>query len=165
MEKIKNLLSRYFIGLVLQILILFVIYTIILLILGIPNALVIAFLCALLNLIPYIGPLIGGSLMIILTMTGNLGEDFSSVILPKSIYVLIGFIIGQLVDNFVSQPVIFSNSVKSHPLEIFLIIIIGGLLFGVTGMIIAVPAYTAIKVVLKEFLAENKIVKSLTKNL
>lgn len=165
MEKIKNLLSRYFIGLVFQILILFIIYTAILLIFGIPNAIVIAFLCALLNLIPYIGPLIGGFLMIVLTMTSNLGADFSSVILPKTIYVLIGFIIGQLIDNFFSQPFIFSNSVRSHPLEIFLIIIIGGLLFGITGMIIAVPAYTAIKVILKEFLAENKIVKSLTKNL
>ncbi|HBK71036.1 MAG TPA: AI-2E family transporter, partial [Flavobacteriaceae bacterium] len=68
-------------------------------------------------------------------------------------------------DNFFSQPYIFSKSVKSHPLEIFLVIIIGGLLFGVVGMIVAVPSYTAIKVILKEFLADNKIVKSLTKNL
>lgn len=162
---IKNLLSRYFVGLVFQILILFVIYTIVLLIFGIENAVVIAFLCALLNLIPYVGPMVGGVLMITLTMTSNLGADFSTVILPKTIYVMIGFIIGQLVDNFASQPIIFSNSVKSHPLEIFLVIIIGGLLFGVTGMIIAVPGYTAIKVILKEFLTENKIVKSLTKNL
>lgn len=164
-EKIKDLLSRYFIGLVFQILILFIIYTIVLLIFGIENAVVIAFLCALLNLIPYIGPLVGGFLMVVLTMSSNLGMDFSSVILPKTAYVFIGFIIGQLVDNFFSQPFIFSNSVKSHPLEIFLIIIIGGLIFGVTGMIVAVPAYTAIKVILKEFLAENKIVKSLTKNI
>jgi predicted PurR-regulated permease PerM len=70
-----------------------------------------------------------------------------------------------LVDNFFSQPFIFSKSVKSHPLEIFLVIIISGLLFGVLGMIVAVPAYTALKVVLKEFLSENKIVKQLTKNL
>ena len=164
-KKIKDLLSRYFIGLVLQILILFIIYSIVLFIFGIENAIVIAFLCALLNLIPYIGPIIGGILMMTLTMTSNLGADFSTVILPKTIYVMIGFIIGQLVDNFFSQPYIFSNSVRSHPLEIFLIIIIGGLLFGITGMIVAVPGYTAIKVILKEFLAENKIVKSLTKNL
>ncbi|MFD0861900.1 AI-2E family transporter [Sungkyunkwania multivorans] len=162
---IKDLLSRYFIGLVFQILILFVIYTITLLIFRIENAVVIAFLCALLNLIPYIGPLVGGFLMLILSMTSNLGEDFSSVILPTTIYVMIGFIIGQLIDNFFSQPFIFSNSVRSHPLEIFLVIIIGGLLFGVIGMIVAVPAYTAIKVILKEFLADNKIVKSLTKDL
>ena len=162
---IKDLLSRYFVGLLFQILILFVIYSIILVVFGIENAIVIAFLCALLNLIPYVGPLIGGLLMITLSMTSNLGADFSTVILPKTIYILVGFIIGQLVDNFVSQPQIFSKSVKSHPLEIFLIIIIGGLLFGVTGMIIAIPGYTAIKVILKEFLAENKIVKSLTKNI
>jgi len=164
-DKIKDLLSRYFVGLVFQILILFIIYTIVLLLFGIQNAIVIAFLCALLNLIPYIGPLIGGVMMLILTMSSNLGSDFQTVILPKTIYVMIGYLIAQLVDNFVSQPVIFSNSVKSHPLEIFLVIIIGGLLFGVIGMVIAVPCYTAIKVVLKEFLSDNKIVRNLTKNL
>lgn len=164
-HKINGLLSRYFVGLLLQIFILFVIYTIVLLIVGIENAIVIAFLCALFNIIPYIGPIIGGVLMILLTMTSNLGADFSTVILPNTGYVLIGLVIGQLVDNFFSQPFIFSNSVKSHPLEIFLIIIIAGLLFGVVGMIIAVPGYTAIKVILKEFLTDNKIVKSLTKNL
>lgn len=164
-EKINNLLSRYFLGLLLQIFILFVIYTIVLLIVGIENAIVIAFLCSLFNIIPYVGPLIGGVLMIGLTMTSNLGADFSEVILPKSGYVLIGLLIGQLVDNFFSQPFIFSNSVKSHPLEIFLVIIIAGLLFGVVGMIVAVPGYTAIKVILKEFLSENKLVKSLTHNL
>lgn len=164
-QTIKELLSRYFIGLVLQIFILFIIYTAVLLVVGIENAVVIAFLCALLNLIPYIGPIIGAALMILLTMTSNLEADFSSVILPKTVYVMIGFGIGQLVDNFFSQPFIFSNSVRSHPLEIFLAIIIGGLLLGVVGMIIAVPFYTVIKVVLKEFYADNKIVKSLTKNL
>ncbi|NER15927.1 AI-2E family transporter [Spongiivirga citrea] len=164
-EKIKGLLSRYFIGLLLQILILFILYSIVLLIFGIDNAIVIAFLCALMNLIPYVGPIISAVLLMILSMTSNLGEDFSSVILPTTIYVMIGFVVAQLVDNFFSQPFIFSSSVKSHPLEIFLIIIIAGLLFGVIGMIVAVPAYTVIKVILKEFLAENKLVKSLTKDI
>ena len=165
LEKIEDLLSRYFIGLVTQITILFVLYTIILLSFSVDNAIVIAFLCALLNLIPYVGPLIGGALMLILTMTSHLDQDFQTVILPQTIYVMIGYVIAQLVDNFFSQPFIFSKSVKSHPLEIFLVIIIGGLVFGITGMIVAVPVYTALKVILKEFLAENKIVKSLTKNL
>jgi predicted PurR-regulated permease PerM len=78
---------------------------------------------------------------------------------------MIGYLIAQLIDNFGSQPLIFSKTTKSHPLEIFLIIIIGGLLFGIMGMITAVPLYTALKVILKEFLADNKIVKSLTKDL
>lgn len=164
-EIIKNLLSRYFIGLLSQITILFILYTIILLIFGISNAVVIAFLCALLNLIPYIGPLFGAVLMTFLTMTSNLGLNFQSEILPKTIYVMIGYTIVQLIDNFVNQPIIFSKTTKSHPLEIFLIIVIGGLLFGIIGMIVAVPSYTALKVILKEFLAENKIVQSLTKKI
>ena len=164
-EKINNLLSRYFIGLFFQIGILFVLYTVTLLIFGISNAVVIAFLCALLNLIPYVGPMIGAVLMFLLSMTSNLGNDFQTVVLPTTSYVMIGYLIAQLVDNFFSQPYIFSRTTKSHPLEIFLIIIIGGLLFGVVGMITAVPTYTAIKVILKEFLADNKIVKSLTRDL
>jgi len=164
-ETIKHLLSRYFIGLVLQITILFILYSIILMIFGIENSIVIAFLCALLNLIPYIGPMIGCFLMLFLTMSSNLGLDFQSEILPKATYVFIGYVFAQLIDNFVSQPMIFSKSVKSHPLEIFLTIIIGGILFGVTGMILAVPTYTALKVILKAFLADNKIVKSLTQEL
>jgi predicted PurR-regulated permease PerM len=163
--KIKSLLSRYFLGLLFQILILFVIYSIVLSVFSVPNAMVIAFLCALLNLIPYVGPIVGGMLMMFLTMSSQLGASFNEIILPKTTYVMIGFIIGQLVDNFLSQPLIFSKSVKSHPLEIFLIILCGGLLWGVTGMVVAIPLYTAIKVVLKVFFTENSQIKSWTKNL
>ena len=109
--------------------------------------------------------MIGGGIMILLTMTSNLGQDFSLVIIPITLKVILVITIGQLIDNFLSQPLIFSKSVKSHPLEIFLIIIIGGLLFGVIGMIVAVPSYTALKVILKEFLSENKVVQKLTKDL
>jgi predicted PurR-regulated permease PerM len=165
LETIKELLSRYFIGLVLQITILFIIYTLVLALFDVENALVIAFLCALLNLIPYIGPLIGGFLMLVLTMTENIGMDFQTIILPTTLYVMSGYILAQLIDNFLSQPLIFSKSVKSHPLEIFLVIIIGGILFNIAGMVVAVPCYTATKVILKEFLSQNKIVKSLTKDL
>ena len=164
-REINNLLSRYFLGLILQITILFIFYTIILLILGVEDAIVIAFLCSLLNLIPYIGPIVGFIVITTLTMTSYLGSDFSSVILPKTIFVGIGYIIAQIFDNFLSQPYIFSNSVKSHPLEIFLVIISGGFLFGVVGMIIAIPLYTAFKVIGKVFFSENKLVKKLTKNL
>jgi len=162
---IKNLLSRYFIGLLVQITVLFIVYTLVLLIFGIPNAVTIALVCALLNIIPYLGPIIGTVLIVFLTMTSNLDASFASVTLPKTIYVLIGFTIGQLIDNFLTQPYVFSTSVKSHPLEIFIIILVGGLLFGPLGMIIAVPLYTALKVIFKEFYAHNKIVKALTKNI
>ena len=164
-KEINSLLSRYFLGLILQITILFVLYTIMLLILGVEDAIVIAFLCSLLNLIPYIGPIVGFVVITTLTMTSYLGSDFSSIILPKTIFVGLGYLVAQLFDNFLSQPYIFSNSVKSHPLEIFLIIIAGGFLFGVVGMIIAIPLYTASKVIAKVFYSDNKLVKKLTKNL
>ena len=77
---------------------------------------------------------------------------------------MMGFVLGQLIDNFFSQPFIFSNSVKSHPLEIFIVILASGTLLGPVGMIIAIQLYTTLKVISQEFLAENKIVKSLTKN-
>ena len=165
LEIINDLLSRYFIGLIFQITILFVLYTIILLVFGIPNAIVIAFLCALLNLIPYVGPMIGAVIMFVLSMISNIGSDFQTEILSTSLWILFWYLIAQLVDNFASQPLIFSKTTKSHPLEIFLVIIIGGLLFGVVGMITAIPLYTALKVILKEFLSENKIVKSITKDI
>ena len=163
--EIKILLSRYFLGLLFQITILFTMYTIILLIFEVKDAVVIAFLCALLNLIPYIGPLIGIILMSFLTMTSYLGQEFSSVIIPKTIYVIIGYVFAQLIDNFLSQPYIFSNSIKSHPLEIFLVILSGGILFGIVGMILAIPLYTVIKVFLKVFFSNNALVKKLTKNI
>ena len=163
--KINNLLSRYFVGLILQITILFVIYTIVLLIFGVENAFIIALLCAMLNLIPYIGPMISFVLMALLTMSSNLQNDFMSVSLPTTIYVLIGFLVGQFIDNVFSQPLIFSNSVKSTALEIFLITLISGTLFGMVGMVVAIPAYTVLKVVLKEFLPNNKLIGLLTKNI
>ena len=163
--KINNLLSRYFVGLILQITILFVIYTIVLLIFGVENAFIIALICALLNLIPYIGPMISFVLMALLTMSSNLQNDFMSVSLPTTIYVLIGFLVGQFIDNVFSQPLIFSNSVKSTALEIFLITLISGTLFGMVGMVVAIPAYTVLKVVLKEFLPNNKLIGLITKNI
>lgn len=163
--KINLLLSRYFIGLLIQLSIVFILYTIVLWIFGIPNIFVIAFLCAVLNIIPYIGPLIASILAAILTMISHLGSDFQTVILPTTIYVLVGFWIVQLIDNNFSQPIIFSKSVSSHPLEIFLITLIAGFSFGIMGMIIAIPSYTIIKVICKEFLPDNPFIQLLTKNI
>ena len=92
-EKTKNLLSRYFLGLLLQITILMIVYSIVLAVFKVENAFIIAFLCALLNLIPYLGPIIGGVLMLLLTMSSFIGADFSTVILPKTGYVMIGFVV------------------------------------------------------------------------
>lgn len=164
-NKIKVLLSRYFVGLTLQITVLFVLYSILLSIFDIDNPIAIAFICAFLNIIPYLGPIIAGILVSLFVISSNLGADFQMIILPQLIYVLSGYIICQLIDNFINQPLIFGASVRSHPLEIFLVILTAGLLSGITGMIVAVPFYTAIKVIAKESLSEYKIVKRLTQDL
>lgn len=165
LEKVKILLSRYFIGLFLQTMIISILYFILLVLLDVENPVAIALICGFLNIVPYLGPIIGAAVMILVVVSNNLGADFSSELLPMLFKVVVGVGIAQLIDNIFSQPIIFSQSVKSHPLEIFLIIITGGLLFGIPGMILAVPVYTTIKVISKEFLSEYKIVKHLTKNL
>jgi len=163
--KINELLSRYFIGLILQTVIIFVLYLIVLLIFGIDNAITIALLCAVLNIIPYLGPIISTALIIIISLLSNINQDFQTVALPTTIYIVIGFSIVQFIDNNITQPIIASNSVKSHPLEIFLTILIGGFLFGIVGMIIAVPLLTILKVIGKEFFPDNKFIRIFTKGI
>jgi predicted PurR-regulated permease PerM len=165
LTKVKELLSRYFLGLLIQTLIVALFYLGLLLFVDIENALAIAIICAFLNIVPYIGPLIGFVLMLLVVVSNNLGADFSTELLPLLIKVIVGVSIVQLIDNLITQPVIFGRSVRSHPLEIFIAIVVGGLLFNIGGMILAVPVYTTIKVISKEFLSEYKIVKHLTKNM
>lgn len=164
-EKINNLLSSYFLGLLLQLFIIFILYIVVLLIFGIENAVIIAFLCGILNIIPYIGPVIASILAATLTMIAHLGSDFRTETLPTTLYVLIGFSVVQFIDNNFSQPIIFSKSTNSHPLEIFLVILSAGFFFGILGMVIAVPLYTAVKIMAKEFFPENKLVQLMTKNI
>nr|WP_294923780.1 AI-2E family transporter [uncultured Flavobacterium sp.] len=163
--KINHFLTRYFIGLLLQLTVVFILYLIVLIIFGNKNAFVIAFLCAILNIIPYLGPIIGTILAGLLTMISMIGSDFQTEILPKTIYIIIGFLVVQAIDNNISQPIISSKSVNSHPLEIFLIILISGITFGIVGMIIAIPIFTMVKVILKEFFPDNKIVSVLTERI
>jgi len=164
-EKINHLLARYIIGLLVQLLVVFVLYFTVLIIFSNENAVIIAFLCALLNIIPYIGPIIATVLAAVLTLISTLGTDFKTEMLPTTIYVVIGFLIVQIIDNNISSPLIFSKSVKSHPLEIFLIILISGITFGIFGMIVAIPIYTSLKVIAKEFFPNNKIVDILTEKI
>ena len=161
--KIEDLLTRYFIGVSLQILILFSFYLALLLIIGIENAFAIAFICAILNIIPYLGPLISIILMIILSVTSSLDIFLINDFITNSFWLFTGFVFIQLIDNFLLQPYIFSSSVKSHPLEVFIVIISAGLLFGIFGLIIAIPVYTTIKVIYQGFFDTKKMISNILK--
>lgn len=161
----KRLLSRYFIGVIIQIFIITIIVSLGLTILGIKNAILIGFLAGLINVIPYIGPIIGALIGIVIGVSTNLELDFYTQMIPLIVKICIVFGSMQLIDNFILQPIIFSNSVKAHPLEIFLVVISAGTIWGISGMIIAIPFYTFFRVIAKEFLNEFKIIQQLTKNI
>ena len=71
------------------------------------------------------------------------------------------FCFTQLVDNFLYQPLIYSSSIKARPLEIFIVLLIAGHLAGPMGMIVAIPAYTVIRVVAFRFFGHIKAIQRL----
>jgi len=163
----KKLLSRYFIGILLQITGITILVTLGMSILGLKFQLaaVIGLTAGVMNVIPYIGPLIGISIGLMLGIANHLGMDFYHELLPLLGYMTLVFIIVQVIDNILFQPIIYGTSVKAHPLEIFLVILIAGSLAGIPGMILAIPSYTVIRVFAGEFFYQFKLVKKLTEKI
>ena len=161
-NSITNLLTRYFAGILIQMTFITLFIFGGLSLCGVKNALLIGFFAALMNVVPYLGPIIGATFAVFITISSNLGLDFYESLLPILWKVLAVFGIMQMIDNFILQPYIFSNSVRAHPLEIFIVILMGAQINGITGMILAIPAYTVLRVIGKVFLSEFKIVKQLT---
>jgi predicted PurR-regulated permease PerM len=167
LTSINKLLRRYFIGIVFQSTGIMILDTLGLMLVGISfqTALVIGLFRGILNVIPYVGPIVGSILGIIIGIATNLHLGFSSELVPLIIYMGIVFIAVQLVDNFVFQPLIFSNSVHAHPLEIFIVLLIAGSLGGILGMLLAIPGYTVLRVFAKEFLNNFRVVQKLTQKI
>jgi predicted PurR-regulated permease PerM len=161
----SRLLSRYFTGILLQVTIITCIVWLGLTLLGVPNALFIGLFAALMNVIPYVGPIIGAVFGMFITISSNIGLDFYSQMLPLLLKVGAVFACMQLIDNMVLQPVIFSNRVSAHPLEIFIVILVGSKLGGIMGMVLAIPTYTVLRVVASIFLSEFEVVQKLTKGI
>jgi predicted PurR-regulated permease PerM len=161
---IKKLLTRYFTGIIIQIsgIIFLVALGLTLVGIGFSDALVIGLVVGLFNIIPYLGPVIGAILGLVLGLAINLDLAFYTELLPLLGKISIIFIVVQVIDNIVFQPLIYSSSVNAHPLEIFLVILMAGSLFGITGMILAIPSYTILRVIAKEFFNKLKVVKKLT---
>ena len=166
LESTNNLLTRYFIGISIQVFAITILNTTGLLIfagLSFSIALIIAFLTGILNIIPYIGPRIGGTLGVIIILTTNVPEHVSIGILILTLAMV--FMSTQMIDVFILQPLIFSSSVKAHPLEIFIITLVAASMGGVVGMLIAIPSYTIIRVFAREFFSHLKLVQKLTNTL
>lgn len=162
MHDSKLLLVRYFHGVMIEVGIMMTIEATGLLIFGVPNAILIGFLGGLMNIIPYLGPVIGGIIGVILASLSVLHMGDYDSLMMTIVTVLAVFAGANMIDNFVLQPQIYSKSVKAHPVEIFLVIIMGGKIAGIAGMILAIPTYTIIKVTARQFMQRMKLVKFLT---
>ncbi len=159
MLRSKTVLSRYFIGLVINVLVMIASYSIALNIVGVRGALVIAFFAGIVNIIPYVGPLIAVGTGIVLGVTGVVSEGLYGAIGSTIFKVFLAMIVVIVLDNVVYGPLIQGRSMKVHPVEIFLVIIAAGSIGGIPAMIIAVPSYAFIRIVGEEFFSQFRIFK------
>ncbi|MGA1976264.1 MAG: AI-2E family transporter [Bacteroidales bacterium] len=164
---IKNLLTRYFIGIVIESTCIMIMIDIGMTIAGIDfhQALVMGLIIGILNVIPYVGPWLGLFIAIIMGVASHINMDFKTVVIPLIYYMIIVEAITHVIDNILFQPVIFSSSVKAHPLEIFVVILAAGFAAGIPGMIFGIPAYTVLRVFAREFFYNFKAVQKITSGL
>lgn len=163
---IEHLLSRYFIGLIVE-----VVGVILLDFLGLwliarigPNyAIGIAFIAGLLNIIPYVGPLLGEAIGVLLCLVLRFGTGvgLDVPVWAFALIVLAVMLAVQMVDNFIYQPLIYSTSIKAHPLEIFIVLLMAGVIGGTLGLLVGIPVYTVVRVIAVRFFSDKKVVKRL----
>lgn len=163
---IEHLLSRYFGGLVIEMLgvaLLDFLGLWLIARIGFNYAIGIAFIAGILNVIPYVGPLIGELLGVILCVILKYGAGVGlDVGLGWFALIVLAIMLGtQLVDNFFYQPVIYSNSIQATPLEIFIVLLMAGHIGGALGMLVAIPAYTVVRVIAGRFFYDRKPVRRL----
>lgn len=162
---ISNLLTRYFGGMFINIIIFSLLAFIGLYLIGVPNAALLGFFGGLTNTIPYVGPLIGATFGIIMTLISNVEMNFYTELLPLLVKVALVFSGCQIIDNILLQPLVYGKSVKAHPLEIFIIVLVGAKVGGILGMFLAIPVYTVIRVIAMTFFSEFKLVQKITNSI
>jgi len=164
---IKNLLTRYFIGILIESTCVMILIDIGMIIIGIDfqQALVLGLIIGILNIIPYVGPWLGFFIAVTMGVASHINMDFKTVVIPLIYYMSIVVAITQLIDNMILQPAIFSNSVRAHPLEVFVVVLAAGFAAGIPGMILGIPGYTVIRVFAREFFYNFKAVQKITPGL
>ncbi len=123
-------------------LIVFVVSSIAFTLVGLPSPVLFGLICGITNIIPYIGPWIGG---IIAAIIGFTVSPFVGIVTA-----VICLVIQQL-DSIVFQPLIMGKTMKLHPVTIMVGLLIFGYFFGILGMILATPIISAIKVLINYF--------------
>lgn len=164
MTSVTRLLKRYFLGVLSESTIMFTFISVVLMLFGLAprDALFIGLTVGVMNVVPYVGPLISWFISVII---GVLSPIAGASIITMVLIVGLTVITAQIIDNLILQPVLYSNSVKAHPLEIFIVILMAGSVGGIWGMLVAIPAYNVLRVFAKEFFNKFRVVQSLTKDI
>lgn len=149
-SKIEQLLSKYMRGLVAQTSAIFLFTLLGMLLAGVEYAVTIALFSAVVNVIPYVGPWVGFGFALLVGFSTYAGIPDPQAYLDLFLRIFSVVAVVHVIDNVLLQPLIFSRSVKTHPLVIFLAVFIGSKLGGVVGMIIAIPSYTILSVTFSE---------------
>ena len=170
LNEIKQLLSRYFVGLLIEMFgVALVDFLGLWLIARIDfsYAIGIGFIAGILNVIPYVGPLIGDAIGIVFGIILKLGTGagLNVNVWIFALIILVIMLAAQLIDNFIYQPLIYSTSIKAHPLEIFIVLLMAGTIGGTVGMLVAIPAYTVVRVIAIRFFYRYKIIQRLIPDL
>ena len=170
LSEIKQLLSRYFVGLFIETLGIAVVNCLGLWLiarLDFSYAIGIGFIAGVLNIIPYVGPLIGDAIGIVFGIILKLGTGagLDVNIWIFALIILTIMVVAQLIDNLIYQPLIYSTSIKAHPLEIFIVLLMAGHISGTVGMLVAIPAYTVVRVIAIRFFYRYKAIQRLIPDL
>lgn len=165
LAKSKKMLSKYFAGLFLDMFIVGLLVMIVLSIVGVKNALLIAFVAGILNIIPYIGFVLTMLIAIFLGVSGCIHTGNYEMIGPVINKIFFSLLSINLIDGFLIQPFIFSSSVKAHPLEIFIITLMAAIIGGIPAMIVALPVYTLIRIVAGEFFSHLKFFRKISEKI
>ncbi len=107
-------------------------------IIGLPSALLFGLICGITNIIPYIGPWIGGAICVIVGLTVSPLTGILAGVVAFAI---------QQVDGMILQPLIMSKTMKLHPVTIMIGLLVFGYLFGILGMIFATPIMASVKII------------------
>jgi predicted PurR-regulated permease PerM len=164
-EDSKQLLVKYFTGICIDVTCVTLLISFGLFMVGVKHALIIGFFAGVMNVIPYVGPLISGLFGLIVTISTGLGPETQPELFSLCVKLVLVFVSVNLLDAFLIQPFILSSRVRAHPLEIFLVVMVAGTLAGIGGMILAVPAYTVLRVIGRQFLSHFRIIDRMTKHL
>lgn len=164
LNSISYLLSRYFVGLMAESTLIATAVSLVMICFGMrpSDAFFMGLVMGVMNVVPYAGPFMGACFSVFLgvvTPIESLGVGYTVTAIVCSLALIKG------ADDFILQPTLYSERVKAHPLEVFIVILLSGYVAGIVGMLLAIPSYTVLRVFGKEFFSQYSLVRKLTKEL